>query len=273
MNLDKALDQLADDATAPFDIAKLALWLARDEYPNLDIEAYLSELAGMAHEARNYMRGSLEARVLGLCRYLFHEMGFRGNIQDYYDPRNSYLNEVLDRRTGLPISLSVVAMAIGDRAGLPIAGVGLPGHFVVKAMAEGQEVLFDPFHGGRQLTPAECENLVQQVTGMAFQATPEQLQPIPLRMLVIRLLTNLKGIYLRQDDYARAARVIGRLWQLSPHDNLQRRDLGVSLLHAGQPGRAVDHLAAYLATDPKGRDADTVRQLLNRAYKDVGQWN
>jgi regulator of sirC expression with transglutaminase-like and TPR domain len=273
MNLDQVLDQLADDATAPLDIAEVALCLARDEYPNLDIDAYLSELAGMAHEAKSYMRGSLAARVFGLCRYLFHEMGFRGNIQDYYDPRNSYLNEVLDRRTGLPISLSVVTMAIGDRVGLPIAGVGLPGHFVVKASAEGQEVLFDPFHGGRQLTPADCENLVQQVTGMSFRAAPEQLQPVPLRLLVIRLLTNLKGVYLRREDYVRAARVIGRLWQLSPHDNLQRRDLGVSLLHAGQPGRALDHLAAYLAADPKGPDTETVRQLLNQAYKDVGQWN
>jgi regulator of sirC expression with transglutaminase-like and TPR domain len=273
MNLDTMLDQLAHDAAAPLDVAELALCLARDEYANLDVEAYLSELTGMAHEAKSYMRGSLEARVFGLSRYLFHEMGFRGNIQDYYDPRNSYLNDVLDRRTGLPISLSVVAIAIGNRVGLPIAGVGLPGHFVVKASAEGRDVLFDPFHGGRQLTPADCQNLVQQVTGMSFQATPEQLGPIPLRMLVIRLLTNLKGVYLRQEDYHRAARVIERLRQLSPHDSVQRRDLGISLLYAGQPGRALDHLAAYLAAVPNGADADAVRQLLNRAYKDVGQWN
>src|SRR5207245_10392581 len=133
MDLDRVLDRLAHDAAAPVDVAELALQLARDEYANLDVEAYLSELTGMAHEAKNYLRGSLEARVFGLCRYLFHEMGFRGNVQDYYDPRNSYLNEVLDRRTGLPITLSLVAMAIGKRAGLSITGVGLPGHFVVKA--------------------------------------------------------------------------------------------------------------------------------------------
>src|SRR5207245_2321666 len=124
---------------------ELALGLARDEYPDLDVEAYLSELAGMAHEAARYLRGGLEARVTGLCRYLFHEMGFRGNQQDYYDPRNSYLNQVLDRRTGIPIALSVVAMAVGNRAGLEVVGVGLPGHFVVKAVADGQEILFDPF--------------------------------------------------------------------------------------------------------------------------------
>lgn len=273
MDLDHALDQLAHDAAAPLDVAELALGLARDEYANLDVEAYLSELSGMAHEAKGYLRGSLEARVFGLCRYLFHEMGFRGNIQDYYDPRNSYLNEVLDRRTGLPITLSVAAMAIGRRAGLEIAGIGLPGHFVAMATDGGREVLFDPFHGGRQLTPSDCANLVQQVTGMPFEATPEQLRPVPLRMLVIRLLTNLKGVYLRQEDFVRAARVIERLRQLSPEDAMQRRDLGVSLVHAGQLGRAIDHLSAYLTASPNSADAETVRQLLNRAYKDVGRWN
>ena len=154
MDVRAALQALSRDPWAPLDLAELALALAlaRDEYPDLDVEAYLSELAGMAHEARTYLGGDLEARMTGLCRYLFHEMGFRGNARDYYDPRNSYLNQVLDRRTGLPITLSLVAMAVGGRAGLEVVGVGLPGHFVAKAVAGGREVLFDPFHGGRLLT-------------------------------------------------------------------------------------------------------------------------
>src|SRR5437588_816088 len=141
MDLNHLLSQLALQPAFPVDLAELALRLARDEYSSLDVEAYLSELDGMAREAQDYVRGSLEARVTGLCRYLFHEMGFRGNVQEYYDPRNSYLNEVLDRRTGLPITLAVVAMAIGQRTGLPIAGVGLPGHFLARASASGQQVL------------------------------------------------------------------------------------------------------------------------------------
>src|SRR4051812_36293215 len=120
MNLDVALEQLAHDPTAPLDVAELALELARDEYPNLDVEAHLSELAAMAHEAQAYLRGGLPARVAGLCRYLFHEMGFRGNTQHYYDPRNSYLNQVLERRLGIPITLSIVTMAVGNRAGLDV---------------------------------------------------------------------------------------------------------------------------------------------------------
>ena len=100
-------------------------------------------------------------------------MGFRGNLQEYYDARNSYFNDVLDRRTGIPISLSAVVMAVGACAGLRIVGVGLPGHFVVKATEAGEEVLFDPFHGGRVLTPQECETLVEQVTGLPFTANAE----------------------------------------------------------------------------------------------------
>jgi regulator of sirC expression with transglutaminase-like and TPR domain len=156
MDLDQALAHLARQPDSSHDVAEMALLLARDEYPALDVEGYLSEIAAMAHEARHYVRGSLEARVHGLCRYLFHELGFHGNIHDYFDPRNSYLNDVLDRRMGIPITLAVVAMAIGQRVGLNIVGIGLPGHFVVKACGCSGEVLFDPFHGGRRLTPELC---------------------------------------------------------------------------------------------------------------------
>src|SRR3989442_11414643 len=171
MDVDAALTLLARDPAAQLDLAELALELARDEYPNLDVEAYLSELDGMAHEAKTYLRGNLDARVTGLCLYLFHEMGFRGNRQEYHDPRNSYLNQVLDRRTGIPITLSAVAMAVGRRAGLEVAGVGLPGHFIAKAVAGGPENLFDPFHRGRRLSPQQCEELGQQGTSIPFLPT------------------------------------------------------------------------------------------------------
>jgi regulator of sirC expression with transglutaminase-like and TPR domain len=273
MDLDIALSLLAHDPRSPLDVAELALRLARDEYPDLDVEAYLSELDGMAHEARTLLRGDFPARVAGLCRYLFHEMGFHGNNREYYDPRNSYLNQVLDRRTGLPISLSVVAMAVGARAGLEVVGIGLPGHFIAKAVAGSRSILFDPFHGGRQLTPDECELLVEQVTGAPFQATPVNLDALPVGLIVQRMLTNLKGVYLREGDFVRAVRVIKRLRQLVPHDPLQRRDLGVSLLRAGQPGPAINHLTAYLATVPKAEDAATVRQMLDRARSELAKWN
>jgi regulator of sirC expression with transglutaminase-like and TPR domain len=273
MDLDATLARLARDPRAPCDVADLALHLARDEYPDVDADAYLSELVGMAREAQRYVRGGLESRVAGLSRYLFHEMGFHGNERDYYDPRNSYLNQVLDRRTGIPITLTAVAMAVGARVGLRVAGVGLPGHFIAKAEDRGQEVFFDPFHGGRLLTVEGCEQLVRQATGAPYHASREALEAVPPGLMAQRMLTNLKVVYLRTEDFRRAARVIGRLRQLAPDDAVQRRDLGISLLHAGQPGRALDHLTAYLAAVPQATDAQAVRRLADRARGEIAQWN
>ncbi len=273
MDLDTALSLLATNPTAPLDVAELALLVARDEYPALDVESELAELSAMAHELRPRLRGSLEARVRALARYLFHELGFRGNDSDYYDPRNSYLNEVLIHRSGLPISLSVLALAVAGRAGLQVVGVGLPGHFIAKAVHGEQEVLFDPYHGGRILSLEQCEALVEQVVGVPFRAVPEHLAGMPPGPIVLRILTNLKGAYFRRRDFVRAARVIRRLRQLCPADLSQRRDLGASLLQAGRAGAAIDELEAYLADDPPPEDSGSVRDLLMQARAEVARWN
>lgn len=273
MELDSVLSLLARDPTASVDVAELSLLLARDEYPELDVEAYLSELAGMAHEAQRYLGGGLEARVAGLCRYLFHEMGFRGNTQNYYDPRNSYLNQVLDRRTGIPITLSVVAMSVGARAGLEVVGVGLPGHFVAKAVTNGDHMVFDPFHGGRLLSREQCALLVEQATGLPPPDDDDPLWAVPAGLIAQRMLSNLKQIYFQAKDYERAVRVIGRLRQLTPEDPAQQRDLGTGLLGLGQPGKAIDHLAAYLDAVPDGSDAAAIQQMLNQAKSQIARWN
>src|SRR5262245_20169598 len=230
MNLNLALTKLACEHDAALGLYELSLHLAGEEYTGVDVDGYLAELTALAHDVRPRLRGRLPTRVAALTRYLFHELGFRGNAQDYYDPRNSYFNQVLDRRLGIPLTLSLVTMAIGSRAGLPVFGVGLPGHFIVKAALEGDEQLFDPFHGGRLLEADECGALVERVTGTAFEVTAEALAPAPPLMIVVRMLTNLKAIYLRTGDFVRAARVIARLAQLLPADPTQRRDLGVCLL-------------------------------------------
>jgi regulator of sirC expression with transglutaminase-like and TPR domain len=273
MDIDAALGSLAKDPAAPFDLAETALALARDEYPDVDIEAYLSELTGMAKEARRYMTGSLEKRVMGLSRYLCHEMGFRGNVDHYYDARNSYLNEVLDRRTGIPITLAAVAMAVGTRAGLPVVGVGLPGHFVAKAVDGKTEVLFDPFHGGRLLTTESCELLVAKSTGKPFRVTAKELKAAPLGTILARMLNNLKGIYLRAEDYGRARRVVERLRRLTPRDPTPVRDLGVCLLREGEPGKAIDHFTSYLARAAEAPDAPQIEMMLQEARKEVSRWN
>jgi regulator of sirC expression with transglutaminase-like and TPR domain len=272
MNLDATLKLLGADPNTPVDLAEVALRLARDEYPDLDVDAYLSQLSAMAHEAQRYLTGDLDARVKGLCRYLFHDMGFRGNVQAYYDPRNSYLNDVLERRTGIPITLSLIVMAVGNRARIEIAGVGLPGHFIVKVVEKMREILIDPFHGGRRLTPQECENLIGQVTGKPFRVTTEALLTTPHGLIVERMLANLKRIYLDAQDFPRATRVIERLLQLKPGDRIERRDLGICLVQAGRFGPAIDHLSAYLASR-HGNGEDPIRQMLDQARTEVARWN
>src|SRR4051812_11858463 len=170
--LDSLLDQMARDPAADADLAAVALWLAADEYPDLDPSVYLRRLDALADLVRPRLVGDFADRVAGLSHFLFDDEGFRGNAADYYDPRNSYLNDVLDRKAGIPITLSVVAVAVGRRAGLEVVGVGLPGHFIAKAVGDGQEVLFDPFHGGRPLDADACQRPVEQVTGLPHPAAP-----------------------------------------------------------------------------------------------------
>ena len=273
MELDDALKLLSRTPQAPLDVAEIALRLARDEYPNVDVEAHLGELNAMAHEARRYMNGNLNAKVTGLCRYLFHDMGFHGNVKDYYNPANSYFNMVLERRTGIPITLSALVMTVGRRAGLCVDGVGLPGHFIAKAVEGEQHVLIDPFHGGRLLSATDCENLIRQITGVVFEVSPLALEAMPTGLIVQRMLGNLKAIYMKAEDYPRALTVMQRLLQLSPREAVLRRDVGMTLARLGQFGKAVDHLRFYLDQAPEAEDKEDIESILKRVQGRLAQWN
>lgn len=271
--LDQFLRELADDPEAPIDVAEVALYLAVDEYPELCVEDYRDQLDALANAADAYAEGSWEQRVTGLCYYLFEEEAFAGNSDDYYDPRNSYLNEVLERRLGLPITLSILAMSVGARLGLEIAGLGLPGHFIAKATHGHEAILFDPFHRGQLLTIEACEQVVQAITGQPFQLTIAHLQPTPNAAIIMRLLNNLKNIYVQRADYQRTARILQRQRQLAPNDVTLRRDLGITYLRAEQPGAALDHFQAYLKVATNAPDAAEVRGLLAQAKRELARWN
>src|SRR5438445_11102873 len=151
---------------ASVDLAEASLLIAGEEYPGLDPAPYLGRLDELgAHLRRRAGDAGADALVPELNRLLFEEEGFRGNTVDYYDPRNSFLNDVLDRRTGIPISLSTVYMAVGRRAGVPVQGVGLPGHFVVRVTTAGGEALVDPFHDGAVLTLEDCQERLDRIYG------------------------------------------------------------------------------------------------------------
>jgi regulator of sirC expression with transglutaminase-like and TPR domain len=277
MDLDETLTVFSEDPTEMVDVAELALAIAEDEYPDLIPGEYLARIDDLAERVAPRIEAAdrLEDKVLCLTEFLFDDEKFKGNRPQYYDPRNSYLNDVLDRRLGIPITLSVLAIAVGERAGLNVVGVGLPGHFVAKAIADdgGPDVIFDPFHGGRILTPQMCEGLVTAVTGEPFTADADTFDACPAGFIAHRILNNLKAIYLRAPDYPRAARTMERLLQLDPEDPMQRRDLGVTLVHAGRPGRAMPHLKAYLDSQPQAEDLSVVQDFLANARRELAKWN
>lgn len=271
--LDSLLQQLAEDPAADVDLAEVALWLATDEYPDLNVAEYHSRVDDLADRLRPELVRELVVDLAALSHLLFDEEGFAGNVADYYDPRNSYLNEVLDRKLGIPITLSVLAIAVGRRAGLEIVGVALPGHFLAKGIQDQMEFLFDPFHGGRLLAPEECERLIESVTGQPFTLTPELMVATSPGYIVQRMLNNLRSIYAEREDFDRTVRVLSRQRQLTPGDMTLRRDIGITLVQAGKHGAAIDHLKAYLESAPYAEDAADMRHALGRALAEVARWN
>ncbi len=204
--LDTLLRRLATDPTTEVDLAEVSLRLAIDEYPDLDIRPYLSQIDAWADTIAGVIPDNLDIVVGELMRVLFEEEGFTGNVPDYFDPRNSYLNDVIDRRLGIPITLSILAIAIGQRIGVEIVGLALPGHFIAKAIDGKEEILFDPFNRGDFLTTADCEHLVETATGKPFVVTRQDLSAAPPRLIVTRLLNNLRVIYTEVQDFPRLAR-------------------------------------------------------------------
>lgn len=252
-----------------FRLAEAALLIAQEEYPSLDVDAYLRRLDHMGDRIKTQLGLELDTRriVATINRYLFDAQGFHGNQEDYYDPRNSFLNEVLDRKTGIPITLSVLYIEIGRYVGLPIVGVGMPGHFLVAYHAQPEQFWMDPFYQGRILSRTDCAARVQQMYGTSLPWSDAYLQPVSDHDILRRMLHNLKAIYLQREDYARALSVVERLLVVTPGTPAEVRDRG--LLHArlGRLEAAFDDLQHYVQLAPEAPDAAAVTQHIAALQK------
>jgi regulator of sirC expression with transglutaminase-like and TPR domain len=246
-------------------LAAAALAIAEEEYPGIDPRSYLEQIDGLAAQvARRLPRAPHAASTLCQIRaVLFEEGGFRGNADAYYDPRNSFLNEVLERRLGIPITLSILYMEVARRVGLTLHGVGFPGHFLVKHVASDRETFIDPFHGGEVLSLDDCMERLRKVAP-ARAAEPRHLQAVSSRQILGRMLHNLKRIYVETGDDVRALWVLDRLVLLAPDDPTERRDRGLVEARLGGFAAAVQDLEAYLAAAPDAADAPKVRELANQ---------
>jgi regulator of sirC expression with transglutaminase-like and TPR domain len=245
------------------DLIRAALMIARGEYPDLDIETYAGRVEELARRVAAlapdlHPQGTLSA----LKHVLFEELKLRGNREDYYDPRNSFLNDVLDRGLGIPITLSIVYMEVARRVGLHLFGVGLPGHFLLKRYNEdGQEMLIDCFNRGDVVSRQDCQSKLDEIYSGEMKMRPEFLHPISRRQILMRMLNNLKTVYLSTRNFRKAlaiADLILVIYPRSAEDVKQRALLRYSMnLHR----LASEDLDEYLKMSPNASDAEEIKQM------------
>jgi len=252
------------------DLARAALAIARIAYPDLDPAPYLRQLDDLAAAVRPrlYPQASPEAAVTELAGYLFGECGFRGNQEEYYDPRNSYLNDVLERRTGIPITLSLVLIETGARLGLGIEGVGFPGHFLVRVAGSRGPLLLDPFYGGRPIGERELLARYRTFVGSDAPALPpDALATTGTPAILTRMLRNLLRAYLDQKDHAHALAAADLLLVLVPDSADEVRVRGLLYEHLECFGAALGDFRRYLELAPEAPDAERIRERVARLVR------
>lgn len=260
------LAKLLSGAESDLNLAEAALLVAAEEYPQLPLGPYLRRLELLAERVRDRLSDETAPLVLlqEMSRVLFDEEGFRGNTEAYYDPRNSFLNDVLDRRLGIPITLSVVYLEVGWRLGLPLVGVNFPGHFLVRYEGEAVRMLVDPFQAGELSFEDEAQALLDRVYGGNVRLQPDYLHPATKKDIVARILSNLKSIYLNARDDVRALAAADRLLLVHLDDPEELRDRGLILARLGRGAEAVVDLERYLERAPDAADTHRVMMLLEQ---------
>lgn len=244
-----------------------ALLIARDEYPQLDAGFYVEQIRRFASDLQPHISDDLDlpSQLTAINRYLFEEQGFAGNHTHYDDPRNSYLNEVFDRKLGIPISLAVVQIELMRKLGLALDGISFPGHFLVRLPVDDGILVMDPFNKGR---PVSVEELKERATPHMNGQPPDDqelyqiLAPATHRMILSRMLRNLKGLYVEAGDWERVARTADRLLKISNDNSDALRDRGLAYRELGYVKGAREDLSRYLQLMPNAEDEETVRNYL-----------
>ena len=266
---------LRDEPGVALDAA--ALEMAAIERPGLDAAPYLTMLDRIASELDTRLGGHAGAdgpRFVRIANdYLFHELGFRGNDSDYYHPGNSCLDVVLDQRTGIPITLSLVYIEVARRLGRPVFGIGLPGHFVVQYRDAEYSTYIDPFHGGKLLTEDDCGKLAREITGVDLSTEPSTLAPVSNRYILVRMLNNLRSAYFRVKQYGKAAAVMDLLVEAFPENADYYKTRGVARLHLREFVAAKRDLEKYLKCSPKAEDRAEITRQLEAIHRWLGRLN
>jgi len=272
MNLSTARAQFVAQVARPeaeLELDRAALLIAAEEYPQIEIETYLTQLDSFAARARENddPQASPVTRLLRLNDTLFGEFQFRGNTENYFDARNSFLSDVIERRTGIPITLSVVYLEVARRIGLRIFGVGMPGHFLVKYQDEVEEILLDPFNNGQLLSEDDCFRMVLRMYqgDVVFQRS--YLDAVSKKQILTRLLQNLKGIYAQAGAQPKTLSVIERTLLITPDTPTELRDRGLVYASMGRFNEALTDLETYLWREPGASDAASIKEKIAELKK------
>jgi regulator of sirC expression with transglutaminase-like and TPR domain len=273
--MDPALRAFADLMQTPeaeIDLGLAALLVAQIERPDVIVNHHLERLDELA--ARSGAAGVADPlkALHRLREFLFHEEGFRGNAAEYYDPLNSCLDAVLDRKLGIPITLAILVIEVGRRVNLEVHGIGLPGHFVVTAAMPDGPVLLDPFDGGAVVTPERATELVGRALGRRVKLTDGHFAPVGKRQILARMLANLRGIYFECSEWGKALAVVERLIRLDA-DPANVRDRGTLLVKLGELYRGAADWGRYLDAADEPKDAKKVRQQLRRVREHLASLN
>lgn len=263
---------------AQINLAEAALLLAAQFYPALDVASYLAWLDTQAERAKERLSPNSNPQLVvsELNHLLFDELGFRGNAEEYYDARNSFLNEVIDRRTGIPITLSLVFMEVAERSGLSVEGVGLPGHFIVRVRGHDWSVLLDPFNRGTELSRHDCEQLMWQVFGRATPLLPHYLEAVRKRAFLLRLANNLQAVFMQNQAWSEALQTIDGAFSLQPGAAASAELLRArGLIHFKREewSEAERDWLQYLTMVPNAADAGAIRQNLDALRRSMARRN
>lgn len=272
------LSEIVKGSEQELNLAEAALLIARDEYPALDVEAYLRQIDELATGVQQRLpaQAGLEDTLVALNQFLFVEQGFSGDMDNYDDPRNSFLNEVLDRKRGIPITLSILYMEVGRRLGLPLKGVSFPGHFLVKFTTREGEVVLDPFSGGCLMSKEDLEQMLEDTFGAA-EAAYAPLERLLIsankKEILVRMLRNLKGAYLRRERHDKALTVVNQILLIQPDQPDEVRDRGRIYEHLECYRAALENYQSYLAQRPGAGDAPDVHKRIAELKQIVANFN
>lgn len=246
-------------------MGRAALLVAQEEYPQLSVDLYLARLDQMAEEVKDRLANETAPLVVldELLRMVYQRRGFEGNRKAYYDPRNSFLNDVLDRGLGIPLTLGMVVLEVGWRLSLPLEGVNFPSHFLVRFKGDALDLLIDPFDAGRIRFEDQAQELLDQVYGGMVRVQDPFLRRASRRDMLMRMLVNLKGVYVNVSDHRRALAAVERILLIQPTSRGENRARGLLLARLGRRDEAVVQLQAYLELAPTAGDAERIRVMVD----------